>query len=69
MRWTMTNGPIAYTVAEAAQAARISRTRLYAAVAAGELTLRKNGRRSIVLATDLRRFLENLPALPPSKAT
>lgn len=64
----MPNEPIAYTINEAAQAARISRTRLYAAVAAGELTLRKNGRRSIVLAADLRRFLDSLPALTPSKA-
>jgi hypothetical protein len=64
----MPTEPIAYTINEAAQAARISRTRLYAAVAAGELTLRKNGRRSIVLASDLRRFLDSLPTLAPSKA-
>jgi excisionase family DNA binding protein len=57
----MNTEPVAFTVAEAAAAARTSRTKLYAAVASGALPLRKNGRRSIVLVSDLRRWLENLP--------
>ena len=53
---------VAYTMREAADASRISRTRLYAAVANGDLVVRKMGRRTIVLKADLMRYLNALPA-------
>jgi len=49
------------SVREACEVAGVGRTRLYAAIAAGELLARKFGKRRIVLRSDLRRFLENLP--------
>jgi excisionase family DNA binding protein len=57
------NGPLAFSVAEACSAARIGRTSLYQAIRAGELRALKRGRRTIILANDLRRYLESLPAL------
>ena len=59
------DGPIAFSVAEACSAARIGRTSLYQAIRAGELRAVKRGRRSIVLAEDLRHYLENLPVVVP----
>ena len=49
------------SIAEACAMAGIGRTRLYAAIAAGDLVARKFGKRRIILRSDLRRFLENLP--------
>jgi excisionase family DNA binding protein len=49
------------SVGEACAVAGIGRTRLYAAIATGDLLARKLGKRRIILRSDLRRFLENLP--------
>jgi excisionase family DNA binding protein len=49
------------SIRQACEVAGVGRTRLYAAIAAGELLARKFGKRRIVLRSDLRRFLENLP--------
>jgi excisionase family DNA binding protein len=57
------NSPFALSIQEACSAAGISRTSLYAAIRAGELRALKRGRRTIILANDLRRYLESLPAL------
>ena len=54
---------LAYTIAEAAEAAATGRTALYEAIASGDLPARKRGRRTLVLAVDLRAWLEKLPAL------
>src|SRR5580693_6685738 len=54
---------LAYTIAEAAEAAATGRTALYEAIASGDLPARKRGRRTLVLAVDLRSWLEKLPAL------
>jgi excisionase family DNA binding protein len=49
------------SIREACIVAGIGRTRLYAAIAEGVLTARKHGRRTLVLRSDLNRFLEALP--------
>lgn len=59
---------LAYTVADAVKIAAVSRSELYRAFQQGTLALRKRGRRSIILADDLRRWLQSLPTASTSKA-
>lgn len=56
---------LAMTVAEACAAARIGRTVLYELIRDGKLPARKCGRRTVILADDLRRLIESLPAIQP----
>jgi excisionase family DNA binding protein len=49
---------LAYAVDRAARAAGIGRTKLYEAIARGELPSVKIGKRRLVLAEDLRRWLQ-----------
>ena len=51
------------TIAEAAFAAGIGRSRLYEAISDGQLTARKFGARTVILRSDLDRFLDALPAM------
>jgi excisionase family DNA binding protein len=51
------------TIAEAAFAAGIGRSRLYEAIADGQLTARKFGARTVILRSDLNSFLDALPAI------
>jgi excisionase family DNA binding protein len=63
---TMTESRLAYGVSEAATVAALGRSTVYAAIRRGELTARKAGRRTVVLAADLEAWLK---ALPPIKTT
>jgi excisionase family DNA binding protein len=54
---------LAYTIAQAAEAAATGKTALYEALGSGELPAQKRGRRTLILAADLRAWLENLPPL------
>ena len=60
--------PIALTIAEAVAASRTSRTAIYAALKRGELQARKRGKRTLILAADLRAWLEGLPKLDTKAA-
>ncbi|MFN3725995.1 MAG: helix-turn-helix domain-containing protein [Allosphingosinicella sp.] len=53
--------PMAVSVNEAAKIVGTSRTALYEALQRKELSAKKNGRRTVILREELKRYLENLP--------
>jgi len=55
------NTPLAYSIAEASEVSRVGRTSIYEAINSRDLIARKNGRRTVILADDLHRWLQNLP--------
>ena len=54
---------LAYSIEEATEAANTGKTALYEALGSGELPAHKRGRRTLILAADLRLWLEKLPPL------
>jgi excisionase family DNA binding protein len=65
---TMMESRLAYGVSEAAAVAALGRSTVYAAIRRGELTARKAGRRTVVLAADLEAWLKRLPPIKPTPA-
>ncbi|MDG5751968.1 helix-turn-helix domain-containing protein [Qipengyuania sp. XHP0211] len=53
--------PLAYSMEEAAAMLGISRGKLYRILNVGEIGGKKLGRRTIILHSDLVKFLDNLP--------
>jgi excisionase family DNA binding protein len=51
------------SISEACAVAGIGRTKIYEAIAAGELVARKYGKRTLILRGDLQHFLINLPTV------
>lgn len=51
---------ISMTIEDACSAIGIGRTKLYEAINSGALKAKKYGKRTIILKSDLERFLENL---------
>jgi excisionase family DNA binding protein len=60
---------LAYTIAEACAAGRIGRTSLYALIKSGELKAVKRGRRTLIPADELERFISSLPVLHGEQAS
>jgi hypothetical protein len=55
---------LAYAIQDLTKLAPLSRSSLYKAIAAGNLKTHKAGRRTIVLADDFAKYLQELPANP-----
>jgi excisionase family DNA binding protein len=61
----MQSNPMAFKVNEACSVAGVGRTSIYDAITTGELRAVKRGKSTLILADDLRRWLESLPAFIP----
>jgi excisionase family DNA binding protein len=59
---------LAYTIREACEASGIGRSSIYELLKSGALRARKHGKRTIILESDLRRWLKRLPELSLPRA-
>jgi excisionase family DNA binding protein len=59
----MAPNPIVLKIPEACLAARVGRTSLYNAIKRGELRALKRGKSTLILAEDLRLWIESLPVV------
>jgi excisionase family DNA binding protein len=55
--------PLALSIPEACKCSNAGRTTVYKAINAGDLTAHKRGSRTIILASDLERWLNSLPQI------
>jgi excisionase family DNA binding protein len=55
--------PLAYSVEESLALLGIGRDKLYKIIKAKQLPARKLGRRTLILASDLKAFVESLPRI------
>ncbi|TJW12885.1 MAG: helix-turn-helix domain-containing protein [Mesorhizobium sp.] len=61
----MNTDKLGFSMEEAVEFSGIGRTRIFAAINAGQLVARKFGRRTVILRHDLESFLDGLPARAP----
>lgn len=59
---------IAVSIEEAARRAGLGRSSIYEAVNRGELPMRKLGKRSLILVSDLTAWIDHLPLVAPLSA-
>ena len=62
---TDSNHKMAFSVEEAARCADSCRDKIYGAINTGKLKARKDGRRTVILASDLEAYLNGLPVIEP----
>ncbi len=55
------NAPLALTLTEVVATAKVSRAEIYRALRRGDLSAKKQGRRTLVLREELARYLAALP--------
>jgi hypothetical protein len=55
--------PLVHSIAETCVLARAGRTALYQAINSGDLIAHKRGKRTLIFANDLKRWLDSLPQI------
>ena len=58
----MDTKPLAFSISETCKIISVGRSTIYAAIKKGELTTCKVGRRTLVTASALQKWLDNLPS-------